>query len=68
MIEWSCVMVDEMKVFEGKTCHIQVDREGKTLFFTGGVRWVNTSHIGFVDKFNNECCFKISNVQEIRSL
>jgi hypothetical protein len=55
-----------MQHYIGSRARIHINREGKHLFYTAKVIDVNDSLISFVDKFNNNYSFKISDIEEIK--
>ena len=55
-----------MKGLIGKSCKIEVDRNGKSLFYTiSEVLDVTDTHITFLDRYNNQYTYRLQDVVEI---
>jgi len=58
----------EMKELIGKTCNLHIKTDKKNLFYTAKIVNINSTHIYFMDKFNELYVFNINSVVEISKI
>lgn len=53
----------------GKSCKLQVELNGKELFFTAKrVLHVSDTHITFLDKFGQVCSFRLQDLAKVQEI
>lgn len=60
--------VSELEQYIGKTCKIHIKVSDKNLFYTAVIHSTTPDHIHFIDRFNKNFTFRISDVTEIEEL
>ena len=58
-----------MKEFKGKSCKIQIEQNGRRLFYNAKlVTSISDSHITFIDRYNDAFCYRVKDVVEIEGV
>jgi hypothetical protein len=57
-----------LEQYVGKTCKIHVNIGNKDLFYTAVLISASSTHIHFIDRFNKNFTFRVSDVTEIEEL